>query len=122
MQNNGIQRLHLKAHIQLAICLKGSKNALVAFCSFKFKIYPSWVNVVIFLARYYGDSDDYAICYTSCNGYESQLTYCSLQICSQHNYYYSYYYSYCYNPVSTGCCKEYFSAVKTCYYIFSIFR
>ena len=46
-------------------------------------------------ARYY---DDFAVCYTDCDGDESQLSDCYIEICSQ----------YCYSEaVIITCCKEY---------------
>ena len=49
-------------------------------------------------ARYY--HDDFAVCYTTCDGDESQLSDCYIEICS------SYYYCYS-GAVIIRCCKEY---------------
>ena len=48
-------------------------------------------------ARYY---DDFTVCYTDCDGDESRLSDCYLEICS--------YYHNCYSgAVSIRCCKEF---------------
>ena len=51
---------------------------------------------IYYFARYY---DDFAVCYTVCDGDESQLSDCYIEMCSN--------YQYCYSGVIIRCCKGY---------------
>ena len=85
--------MHALVMLHLSSAMSGNHH----FSSQSLLLITTIVNDSIYhFARYY---DDFTVCYTDCDGDESQLSDCYIETCS---------YQYCYSgAVIIACCKKY---------------